>query len=100
GKGLKLVLAALGTTVIFVALFVYPGVLRQTARTPAAAHLDSSPLQLRVERSNGELLLTWNRDSDAIRNAAKATLQITDGDQHENVEMDLAQLGIGSIVYS
>jgi protein TonB len=53
-----------------------------------------------VERAAGELLLTWNRDSDAIRNASKGVLQITDGDQHENVEMDLAQLANGSIVYS
>jgi protein TonB len=50
---------------------------------------------------NGELLLTWNRDSDAIRNATRATLQITDGEQHENVDMDLSQLrNNGSIVYS
>jgi protein TonB len=55
---------------------------------------------LRVERSNGELLLTWNRDADAIKNASKATLTISDGEQHENVSMDLAQLANGSIVYS
>src|SRR5262249_11397608 len=70
-------------------------------KAPTTAAGDSSPLQLRVERANGELLLTWNRDTDAIRNATKATLQITDGEQHENVDMDLAQLrNNGSIVYS
>jgi protein TonB len=59
------------------------------------------PLQLHVERNNGELLLTWNRDSDAIRSATKATLLISDGEQHENVDMDLSQLrNNGSIVYS
>ena len=46
------------------------------------------------------MLLTWNRDAEAIRNASKAVLSISDGDQHENVDMDLAQLANGSIVYS
>ena len=100
GKGLKLVLAAAATITLFVGLFVYPGILRNNTKAPANTPGDSSPLQLRVERSNGELLLTWNRDSDAIRNATKATLQINDGDQHENLDMDLSQLrNNGSIVY-
>jgi protein TonB len=101
GKGLKLLLAAAAATALFVLLFVYPGLLRQSAKSPTTAQQgDASPLQLRVERTNGELLLTWNRDSAAIRNATKAVLNINDGEQHENVEMDLAQLRNGSIVYS
>ena len=101
GKGLKLILAAAASIALFVALFVYPGFLRTTSKPAAApAHQDSSPLQLRVERAAGELMLTWNPDSDAIRNASKAVLSITDGDQHENVDMDLAQLASGNIVYS
>jgi protein TonB len=101
GKGLKLVLAAAAATALFVLLFVYPGLLRQSSKSPSTATLsDSSALQLRVENSNGALLLTWNRDSAAIKNATKAVLTINDGEQHENVEMDLAQLRNGSIVYS
>jgi protein TonB len=101
GKGMKLVMAATATIALFVALFVYPGLLRHSTKTPVTGQGDSSPLQLHVERSNGELLLTWNRDSDAIRNATKATLLITDGEQHENVDIDLSQLrNNGSIVYS
>ena len=102
GKGVKLLMAAAASIVLFVALFVYPGVLRRPATKPAVAvnPQDSSALQLRVERTAGELLITWNRDSEAIRNASKATLAISDGEQHENVEMDLAQLRNGSIVYS
>jgi len=101
GKGLKLVLAALATTALFVMLFVYPGFVGKSSKPPATStQQDGSPLQLRVERSNGELLLTWNRDSDVIRTASKAVLAITDGEQHENVEMDLAQLRNGSIVYA
>src|SRR5207302_7965445 len=99
-KGLKLALAALAAAALFVALFVYPGILRQSTRTATTPQQDLSPLQLHVERSNGELLLTWNRDSDAIRTATKAVLVISDGEQRENVEMDLAQLRNGSIYYS
>ena len=100
GKGMKLILAAATSVVLFVALFVYPGVLRNNTKTLAPVRQDSSQLQLRVERSAGELLLTWNRDAEPIRNASKAVLSISDGDRHENVQMDLAQLAIGSIMYS
>jgi protein TonB len=101
GKGLKLILAAAASIVLFVALFVYPGVLRTSSKPPApVVKQDTSQLQLRVERAAGELLLTWSPDAEAIRNASKAVLSITDGDQHENVQMDLAQLASGRIVYS
>ena len=62
-----------------VSLFVYPGFLRHTSRTAGARVQDTSPLALRVERSGGELVLTWNRDSAAIRNATHAVLSIEDG---------------------
>jgi periplasmic protein TonB len=78
---------------------VYSGMGHKTKRTPASA-LAHSALALRVERAAGELLLSWNRDSEAIQNAARATLSIVDGDQRENVDLDLAQLRNGSIVYS
>ena len=85
----------------FVLLFVYPGFLHHASKSPTAAvGQDTSPLTLRVEHTGTDLLLTWNRDSAAIRNATHATLSISDGDRHENYEMDLAQLRTGSIVYS
>jgi TonB family protein len=99
-KMVKMLLAAAATIALFVGLFVYPGVLRRSTKTASLAHPDSSPLQLRVERTAGELLLTWNRDADPIKTATKAVLSISDGERHENVEMDLTQLRNGSIVYS
>ncbi|MEO8371800.1 MAG: TonB family protein, partial [Candidatus Solibacter sp.] len=88
------------TMVAIVALFIYPGYLKSSGKpTAPAAHQDTSQLQLHVERANGQFLLTWNRDADAIKNASKANLSISDGDQRENVSMDLAQLALGSIVY-
>ena len=79
---------------------LYPGMSHKSTRVPVSTAQASAALSLRVERSAGELLLSWNRDSDAVKNAARGTLSITDGDQHENVNLDLGQLKNGSIVYS
>jgi protein TonB len=100
GKGTKLMLAAAASIALFVALFVYPGLLRNNAKIPTPVRQDTSQLQLRVERAAGELMLTWNPDAEAIRNASKAVLAITDGDQHQNVDMDLALLASGKVMYS
>ena len=98
----KMLWIGLGGAVLVVLLIVflaYPPLLHRN-RPSAGPAQDSSALSLRVERTAGEILLTWNRDSDAIRTATHAVLSISDGDQHENVEMDLAQLRNGSISYS
>jgi TonB family protein len=76
------------------ALFVYPGLVRHHAPPPPAA------LTLRIERTATDLLLTWNRDSEAVRNAKKAVLSISDGDRQENLDLNLSDLRNGSIVYS
>jgi len=85
---------------VLVLLFVYPGFLHHSQRPLTTINQDSSPLTLRVEHTGTDLLLTWSRDSAAIRNATRATLSISDGERHENYDMDLAQLKTGSIVYS
>ena len=76
------------------------GILHRGTQPFRAAAQDASPLALRVDRNGTDIVLTWNRDSDAIRRASRAVLHISDGPQHENVEMDLPQLRNGSIVYS
>jgi TonB family protein len=98
----KLMWIAGGTAaalIILSGLLVFPGVHR-TKRSAPPSSADASTMSLRVERSAGELLLTWNRDSDIIRGATHAVLSIADGERHENVDLDLAQLRNGSIVYS
>jgi protein TonB len=93
------VAAALGMLVLVGGfLFVYPALLhRGTSQT--AAQQDSSPLGLRIERTGGGLLLSWNNHSPVIQHASKVVLSITDGDRHENIEMDPNQVRTGSIVY-
>jgi TonB family protein len=100
-KMARLAVLAAAQLVVIVLLFVYPGFLvHRAGRSPVLPQQDSSPLTLRVEHSGGELMLTWNRESSAIKSATRAVLAISDGAQHENVDMDLAQLRNGSIVYS
>jgi len=99
-KVTRLAVAAAAMFVGIVLLFVYPGFLRHSSRPAVSSQQDSSPLALHVENSAGELVLTWNRGSSAIKNATRAVLEISDGAQHENVDMDLALLRSGSIEYS
>jgi protein TonB len=97
-KLVPIVLSVAAGVVLGVALFVYPGFLTQSRR-PSVPQTASSQI-LRVERTGTDLLLTWNRDSEAIRNATHAVLTINDGDRQENYSMDPGQLSSGSIVYS
>jgi protein TonB len=99
-KVARMAVLAAAQLVVIVLLFVYPGFLRHTTRPPISPQQDSSPLALRVENSGAELMLTWNRESNAIKSATRAVLSISDGAQHENVDMDLALLRSGSIEYS
>jgi len=52
-----------------------------------------------AERSDGRLVLKWNREADVVRDAQQATLTIADGDHTEEVPVDLGQLRGGSVVY-
>jgi len=60
-----------------------------TSRRPSVPQTASNQI-LRVERTGTDLLLTWNRDSESIRNATHAVLTINDGDRQENYSMDPA----------
>ena len=95
-----MVAAALGMLVLVGGfLFVYPALLHRGDRGQTLAQQDSSPLGLRIERTAGGLLLTWNNDSPVIQHASKVVLSITDGDRHENIDMDPNQVRTGKIVY-
>ena len=56
-------------------------------------------LTLRAEKSGDALQLRWDRKAPAIADASAATLQITDGGQSRDIELDKGQLQSGSIVY-
>ncbi len=79
------------------AYFMFGG--HKAGRIPTGSS-DAAQLNLRVEHSGADLLLTWNRDAAAIKGAAHAVLSISDGERQENYDMDPGQLANGSIVYS
>ena len=80
-------------------LFVYPALLHRGDRGQTLAQQDSSPLGLRIERTAGGLLLNWNNRAPVIQHASRVVLSITDGERHENIEMDPNQVRTGSMVY-
>lgn len=102
GKLILIAVLSVAALATFFTGFVYPGFFHRGSGPAAvpAQHQDSSALALRVEHSGGDMLLTWNRDADVVKTATHAVLSITDGDQHQNVEMDLSQLRNGSIMYT
>jgi TonB family protein len=57
-------------------------------------------LALSVKPDGTELLLTWNKDCEAIADATHGVLSISDGDRHEHYDMDANQLRTGSIVWA
>jgi periplasmic protein TonB len=98
-KLLWIAMGAILSVVLCVGFVLSSGMLHRNPTVPTSAQ-DTSQLALKVDRNGADVVLTWNRDSDAIRKAGRAVLSINDGSQHENVEMDLAQLRNGSIVYT
>ncbi|MGD0199369.1 MAG: TonB family protein [Bryobacteraceae bacterium] len=74
---------------------------RSTVAPPQQAGSPSdNTLGLKVERNAGQLQLSWNGSAKLIATATRATLSITDGDHREDVDLDLALLRKGSIIYS
>jgi len=99
-RGSKLVWAVVVLALAAVAgggYVLYPG-FHKAPTIPSAG--DASPLNLRVEHSGPDLLLTWNRDAAAVKNGVHGVLSISDGEKHENYDMDPGQLYNGSIVYT
>jgi protein TonB len=69
---------------------------------PAAglAKVAEPSLGLTVDANAGHLLLSWNPNSPLVSAATRATLTIRDGDHQEDVDLDLATLREGSLVYT
>ena len=72
----------------------------RSSGTAAPAKAADTLLGLKVETNAGQLLLSWNRNATSVATATRATLTINDGDHKEDVDLDLATLHNGSIVYS
>jgi hypothetical protein len=90
--------ASAAALVVLSGLLLFPG-LHLRKRPATTSSRNTSTLSFRVERSAGELLITWNRDADVIHEATHAVLAIADGEWQQSVDLDQAQLRHGGIVY-
>jgi hypothetical protein len=90
--------------VIVLALLIVGGAgyyfFGRTAGPATPVKVADTSLGLKVETNAGQLLLSWNRTAPLVTGATRATLTINDGDHKEDVDLDLATLRNGSIVYS
>jgi hypothetical protein len=68
---------------------LHGGLLRQNAG-----------LGMRVQMQGDAILLSWNRDTPAVRSAKRAVLQIEDGLQKHKTVLEPDQLANGSILYN
>jgi len=76
--------------------------LSQRNTTPSATITapGATVLSLSVERSGGQVRLSWNRDAAPIRTAQKAELTITDGGQQQVIRLDPSELRTGGFSYA
>jgi hypothetical protein len=84
-------------------VFLILGVLLgyQTARIKDSGVGGDAPfsLALSITRTGDNLTVRWNPDAPAVRAAQKGLLEIEDGKYSKPVDLDLAHLQGGSIIY-
>ena len=73
----------------------------QAINVPGTATSGGDPysLNLRASRVDDNILVKWDKDSAAVKNASKGLLTITEGPDSKAVQMDPAQLMNGSVLY-
>jgi hypothetical protein len=67
---------------------------------PNAGARGGSALGFTVRSEGGQLFLSWNWQAEAIKTADRAILSITDGNQREDLELDLVVLRTKRLAYS
>jgi len=85
--GLYAAIFTITVAVIFAAL----GFFRKT--------LPDREMDLRAESKGGSILLSWNRLNPIVQSATGGSLQIDDGAQHREVQLDAEQIVNGSLLY-
>jgi len=68
---------------------------------PALNPPDHDPfvVSLSARRVNDKLLISWDRDSPAVRYAQRGTLEITDGQFTKTIELSANELQTGSVIF-
>jgi hypothetical protein len=91
----RLVLAAAAAVAVFSAGVAEYHIVRSSV---AAAPARSAPL-LEVQQNGAYLMVNWDRDAPAVRDAARGVLSVTDGTYRRDLALDKQQLRSGSLAY-
>jgi outer membrane biosynthesis protein TonB len=73
---------------------------RSRPSSPDLTKAAPDTLALKVNRSGNDFEVSWDRQSDAVRQAVDAALMVRDGTTNRTLRLDGAQLREGKILYS
>ncbi|HWB83946.1 MAG TPA: TonB family protein [Bryobacteraceae bacterium] len=101
GTACALIAAALLLTLALVRARLFPEESSPLIAVPET-HVSAAtlPLGLRAEPRHGDWMLTWNRNSAAVRRAASGALAIEDGERRQVIPLTASMLRGGSVLYS
>jgi hypothetical protein len=86
---------------VFLVLGLLVGYQAALVLAPQLADRGGSDLALNLtaEKSGGSLTVRWNRDAPALRNAQRGVLEIDDGGYNKPVDLAVADLKNGTLIY-
>jgi hypothetical protein len=92
-RGYRWALGALLAVACLAAGFILTSVLATPTR------IEPLPFGFQLEQRDDRVALNWNPAAEAIHHATRATLTIQDGPETEDVELNLAALRLGGLIY-
>jgi hypothetical protein len=76
-----------------------PLLVRKRIPAAVAARDNSAALGMRVQAQGDALLVSWDRQSEMIRSAESAVLEISDGSRYREIHLDSNEIANGSLLY-
>ncbi len=94
------VLTSLSASLVFVLVFgAAMAALTLSRSTSAPPAVRSAMLDLKVERVQSKLVLSWNAASEPVMQALSSAITITDGKATESIPLLLSELRAGQLTY-
>jgi len=102
GLAVFLLSGAVGGGVVWKLGLLPSGLNFRAAKSAAPVSVPAAPgsIGLQAERHNGDLKLTWDRQSPLIGSAISGTLVIEDGAAKREIRLDAGMVHSGSLLYS
>jgi hypothetical protein len=76
-----------------------PSLIRKHIPVAVAAGHNSAALGMRVQAQGDALLVSWDRQSETMRSADSAVLEISDGSRYREIHLDSNEIANGSLLY-